>query len=426
VTRTLQVDQPLAARDPRYVDLSAVRGDDPRGRLRRRLLKKQPGEHLHMVFASHRGAGKTTELNRLREEVSSRFHVVMFESNLELNPHAIEIEDLLLVICRFVAEEMDRIGVPIEREHLDAVSSWFASITRTTAAGSQYVQEVESQAKAGADFPLLATLFSRYLALFRTSTEEREEVKQVLRRYPGALLDATNRLLEAAHRRLRTELNRELLIIVDNMDRYPAENMSALLDRNGDTLTRLRCSLVVTPPLLLVYRPASGGGLDHFEVQVMPAFRTRTDTMPYDALLPEARAKLEEVLARRIDLERVLPDSVARDRLYVASGGAVRELIELVGEASLEVDEAPIPIDAVEKVVKRRRGRMRAQINANGWAGVLGRIGRSKTLHEDPRCLDLLYLRFAFEYNGTIWHDLHPLVAEIDEVKAAMAVPRPA
>ena len=35
--------------------------------------------------------------------------------------------------------------------------------------------------------------------------------------------------------------------------------------------------------------------------------------------------------------------------------------------------------------------------------------------------MDVLYQQLAFKYNGTIWYDVHPLVAELPEVLAAHA-----
>lgn len=55
-------EQPLGSGDARYVDFSAARGDDARHGLRTKLLRKQPGRPLHIVFSGHRGAGKSTEL----------------------------------------------------------------------------------------------------------------------------------------------------------------------------------------------------------------------------------------------------------------------------------------------------------------------------------------------------------------------------
>ena len=152
----------------------------------------------------------------------------------------------------------------------------------------------------------------------------------------------------------------------------------------------------------------------------MPAFRTRTATMPYNALLPEALAVLEDVLTRRVDVDRVLPDPLARDRLFIASGGAVRELIELVGEASLEVDDGSITLAAVERVVKRRKARLRMLIDVNGYSPLLRKIAHEKRLNDDKRCLELLFARFVFEYNGEGWFDIHPLLAEFPDVEAPL------
>ena len=81
-TPALDFEIPLQSGDPRYVDFSAVRGAGSVARLRT-LLKRQPADRwLHAVFASHRGAGKSTELLHLQHDVSDRYFSIYFEANV--------------------------------------------------------------------------------------------------------------------------------------------------------------------------------------------------------------------------------------------------------------------------------------------------------------------------------------------------------
>src|SRR3972149_5599793 len=61
--------EPLKGGDPRWVDLSAIRGADVQDRFRKLLIKppSAAGSFSHITFAGHRGCGKSTELLRLCE-----------------------------------------------------------------------------------------------------------------------------------------------------------------------------------------------------------------------------------------------------------------------------------------------------------------------------------------------------------------------
>jgi hypothetical protein len=65
---------------------------------------------MHAVFASHRGAGKSTELKRLASAVSRQYSAVYFEANVEMDSVRFSMEDLLLVIARVIEEQMRNAG----------------------------------------------------------------------------------------------------------------------------------------------------------------------------------------------------------------------------------------------------------------------------------------------------------------------------
>ena len=105
-------ERPLETGDRRYLDLAPGRGDQGVARLRRRFATKPAGRHLHIAFASHRGAGKSTELNRLASAVADRYLCLYFQANVEMDPFTVEAEDLLLVFAQMVEQEMRAAGLP--------------------------------------------------------------------------------------------------------------------------------------------------------------------------------------------------------------------------------------------------------------------------------------------------------------------------
>lgn len=65
---------------------------------------------------------------------------------------------------------------------------------------------------------------------------------------------------------------------------------------------------------------------------------------------------------------------------------------------------------------------MRDRIDANGWWEVLGKIAATKRLDSSAEFLEVVYQRLAFQYNGDVWYDVHPLVSEsLDRQKSSSA-----
>lgn len=420
-TPALNFNQPLKSGDPRWVDLSPARGDNVLKRLHRLFDRKEAGQHLHVVFASHRGAGKTSELHQLAHDLGDKYCTLYFEANVELDAYEFTMEDLLLVLCREVERYMrEDVGLPLPDALLQKVTDWFGETVSTTTVGKTLGAQVETGVEIAGNAGFLK-LFGKATAHAKVASEHRDELRMVLRKYPGALNAMVNALLTAARDRLEAAHGKELLLIIDNLDRYVPELIDQLLVVQGDRLAELRVNLILTPPISLHYRPLSGGLGDRFSVQVMPSVKLREKDDPYHTVRDPARALLLDALGRRIDLDRLIPEAAARDALLIASGGSIRELLEATQYATLEAAGDHIATADAQKARTHRAGTLREMVYSNrGWADVLGRIAETKQPDGEEAAMDVLFHRLAFKYNGEVWYDVHPALVALREVQAGL------
>lgn len=420
--RACDHERPLGSGDPRYEDLSQGRGDDTTKILKGRFSRRDEGAFVQVAFLSHRGAGKTTELNRLCEELRPLFFSYYFEANLKLDPRHITTEDLLLVLILGLEDHFRGAGKPLPQALVLEVHRWFSEITRTTDWGSTLQGQFKTEAGAGGEIPFFAKLKAELLALVRTESTYRTQVREAFRKYPGTLLGLVNKALDAAQETLKDDgSGRELLIVVDNLDRYNPQVVDDLLIKGGAMLKELRCHLIVTPPIALHYKPVGEPIGAYFHPELMNTVRLRDPEQPYDQFnAGPGRRLLLEALNKRMDIARLIPDEQAQSRLVSASGGAIRDLLRLVRESIHLASGAELDRKAIDAAARRLRIEMRDRINANGWAPTLARIARTKQVHEARDCMDVLFQRLALKYNGEGWYDVHPLVAEIPEVRDLM------
>jgi hypothetical protein len=146
-TGALHPDIPLPSNSPQFVDFSEVRGGETVGRLRRLFQRQRGVTFLHAVFASHRGAGKTTELLRLIGELQDTYICIYLEANVELDPVEFQLSDLLLVLAREVEVQMRRRGTPLPADALQQVENFFSEVVFTDNYGRSYVADIKSQAR---------------------------------------------------------------------------------------------------------------------------------------------------------------------------------------------------------------------------------------------------------------------------------------
>lgn len=418
ISRACEVDRPLFPGDPRWLDLSLARGDRATQKLLRRFEDKPTGEPLHILFSSHRGAGKTTELMRLQDQLKPRYLSLYLAANVQMDANQIEVEDLLLVLAQGIEQYLREQGKPLPADLLERVSNWFNQVIRTTTWGKDSSVETAVGIKAEAGLPLFAKLTAGLSGLFKVESKHREEVKNELKKFPGTLLESINLLLDAAAQ-LLAAAGHELLILIDNLDRYDPAIIDALLVRNGDRIRQLRCNLILTPPIGLLYRPHSEQIDTHFPCEVMNTVRLRRPEQPYNIFDGPGHNLLLSALAKRIDLATLIPDQRARDRLVVACGGAIRDLLSLVVEAALTSNGDQLTLADVEYAVQRKKQRLRDLINANGWWGTLAAVAREKQIVSDAACLTVLYHRLVLKYNGDGWYDVLPLIVELPEFQHA-------
>lgn len=414
--RNCDPEEPLASDDPRWEDLSPARGDEATLALTKELRLTPANKFVHAAFVSHRGAGKSTELKRLIGSLQDHYVAVYLEATLELNPFQIDIEDMLFGLAIAVEATMREQGTPLDEALLKRTRKWFEDVVSTT----KWAQGFNVEAAAGVEgklgSPFVGGLFGSIKALFRQESEYRTEVKLVLRKYPGTLLQSVNELLDAANKALG---ERSLLVVVDNLDRYSPEVIDKLLGSGADLIRKLRTSLILTPPISLLLQPKSSELDRIYSCHFLHATRLRTPQTAYDQFEGPGRDLMESALRRRIDLDVLIPQKGARDRLISASGGAMRELLDVVFQSALIARGEKIMEEDVERAVSKRKQRIRDLINANGWLDTLVKIAEEHQIHSDVKCMHVLFNRLAFKYNGEGWYDVHPLVAEIPEFERA-------
>lgn len=411
-TAALDFEIPLESGDPRFVDFASVRGNGAVERLKR-LLQRQPSDQwLHAVFASHRGAGKSTELKRLAHELRDQYLSIYFEASVEMDASSFEMEDLLLVIAGAIEREMRTRGTPLPKAVLQSVEKWFADVIFNDESGSSYLGVIQAEAKAEGGIPFFAKLFASLTATMKRNSEHRESVKRQVKKFPGTLMTYVNNLLTEAEAILK-QGSRTLLLLIDNMDRYNPRVVDELLIASQDQFKALKCHLILTPPIDLVLMPETQAIENVFHCETMPTIKLRDKSQGYWEFSGEGRTRLLEALRRRIDLETLIPEEEAQNRLVSASGGAIRELLELTQKATLEADGKFITLDDVNRMLGRRKSWLRSRINANGWWDAVESLAENKQLGADEKQSEVVFQRLAYQYNGDMWYDVQPLVGDL-------------
>jgi len=416
--RLCRPDEPLAAGDPRYQDFSSIRGIALEKRIGLHLESYAKGdEYVYIALAGHRGSGKSTELYRVQRWAESHDYVTICTSVTdELDPIEVDYSDLLLLVARLVESEFRKREWSLDAKTLQYIQRWFMQVTNIQE--TQLEASIGARGELGVEIPIFAKLMLALTSSIRAGGTAKTEIRQTVQRYPKALVENINYLLDSAYDTLRQEKKRGLLVVFDNLDKYQPEVADRLLLQGADILRGVRCHTIYTVPISLIYNPIRDAVPDRFVTEVLPMIRVRERS---GDPCEDGIECLKEALQRRVDIPSLFDQPALVRELALLSGGCIRDLMHLTQEALL-VSEQRVDGPAVERAARKLRSQFAREIGPEQYA-LLARVHLKKTIANDEQHRRLLFRRFALEYDYTEerWADVHPLVIGIREFQDALA-----
>jgi hypothetical protein len=407
-----------------YIDFSSVRGGEIIEELGRTITLFSPDEPTCQLFTGHIGCGKSTELLRLKDQLQGQgFHVVYFESSQDLDLADVDISDILLAIARQVSTSLESINIKLK-------PGYFANL----------FTEIKDFLQTPIDLTLGAELslgIGKLTAQTKDSPKLRSQLRQYLEPRTNGILEAINELLERATQELKRRGKNGLVVIVDNLDRVdsspkPMGRMQPeylFIDR-GEQLRRLKCHVVYTIPLALIFSNESevltsrlGGGIDPKVLPMVPVqLKDGSDCLEGMALLRQmvlARAFPDVNPYHRLDfIAEVFDSPETLDKLCRGSGGHVRNLLGLL-YSCLQKKNPPISLNCVERVIRERRNKLVLGIKPQEWE-LLRQVRDCKMVKQEPEYQTLLRNMLVFEYRNddeAPWFDVNPVLTEASELR---------
>ncbi len=423
--------------DPRHADLSPLRSGVGVRRLQNTLLqRKAPGKYHHCLLCGHRGSGKSTELLGLQQWANENGFLALWEQvDARFGMIDLDYSDLFLLAASMVDEGIGANERPLLVPKLRNILSWFHDITKEDEEIRQSEVGVEVGGQLGGTLPFsLGALFAKLTTGIKGTTKHTQKVRETIRRYPNALVNLTRDFLEEANRVVITEGHpKGLLLIFDNMDRYDPVQIDGILMRSSQQIQNMACHTVFTFPISLAYKPITGRVDYPTALLPMLALRSRKagwkETVAASDYEEEQIDRVREMLARRVDLDTLFSSREDVRQMIRLSGGAVRDLIQLISLAATSTQEGDqITSEAVHIAVQELRGTyMRLLATTPQDYRCLANIAkRASVATAESNYAEainrLLFNGCLLEYteDGEPWYDIHPLLLETEELRHAL------
>ncbi|MBP0022048.1 MAG: ATP-binding protein [Cyanobacteria bacterium SBLK] len=415
-----------------YVKCGEVRGDENIiNQLGRRIVNSDT--NTYQLYVGHRGAGKTTELYRLRNYLEKNgCFVVYFEADLDVDINDVQYTDILLACTRYILEELKDYSKP------DNLLGWLRN--RWNSLKDLALSEINIE-KLSLDLQI--PLFGKLTTTLKGVPSSRKIIRQQVDIHMSSLIDSLNQFIQEGKKNL-PDGKTKIVVIADNLDRIPPTTLHGkdgvtnhdeiFIDRST-LLQQIDCHIVYTIPISLVHSSRANQIADvyFFEPEILPMIKVRERNG--DRYDPGVN-KLKEMITKRVykfdlavdlNLERdIFENSDILLRLCESTGGQVRELIRFVQTTLNWIDELPISTKSVQRILSQSRNTYRNSVDHKDWEKLV-KVSQTKKIVNEQDYRDLLFIRCILEYaeltlDGEIekWYDVHPLLQETEEFQQAL------
>jgi hypothetical protein len=289
------------------------------------IFEKSTGVHRVLVYG-HRGCGKSTELNRLKDQLGPNWFIVGFSIQDYLPPVGLKAEDILLAIAAAIFDQAQKEepALQVEDKFLKNVHEFFTDVTVTDKTDREAKLNVAAGvgAKAGSFWSALLGFHASLKSELNVGSRSDKSLVTKVRHRPSELLVALDSLVEAVRGALE-KVGRKLLIIVEDLDKIGLTEAHDIFVRNGLLLARPAVNLIYTIPLFTLYSSEAD------------AIRAQFDNMlPFPMLkvvdLQGAKAPGYDIVSRivRKRIDSSVLDDRALDLLIRGTGGVLRDVFE--------------------------------------------------------------------------------------------------
>jgi hypothetical protein len=267
----------------------------------------------------------------------------------------------------------------------------------------------------------LAKLVVKLLAQIRGSAKEKKTIRQTLSKDISRLQSDVNLLLADAFSKWKQKLPqcKGFLFVFDNLDRSPVDVANHLFFDYASQLKELHCPIIYTVPISVVYSPQNvNNTFENYHIIPMINIyrydvRDRSGKEPdYDDKGLNAIASLVE---KRVDVNAVFESRDGLMELAKASGGHVRQMMQMVRKAienarSGSVRRTKVTAEDVIYAINQEQFNFERIIPTEHYP-ILVQVYLKKNAPKDEIGQLMLTNISVLEYNGTSrWNYPNPVV----------------
>lgn len=395
-----------------YVNTSEERSMKNASRAIVNCFKININPYMKILFMGHKGCGKSTEIRNISEQLKGMYCIVNFSLANEIELQGVEYVDVIFVIMEQLLEYIDKSpDLHMDHKLLDRMYDYWNQEKLTE---NVHFEGAEADAGAKAKLSFLKAVSFSCKGILKAGSESKVTIRKEIEPRLNILIGMMNDLVSDINKQLQGKYGKELLVIIEDMDKLDMEEARHIFVLHRKPLTSLKMKMIISFPIHMVYTPDFSMIRDDFDKCILYSMIkvNNSDHTRYEAGI----RIMKMIVEKRMELGLIEPEAL--DFMVLKSGGAIRDLFYMLSEAALDeldMDEPQerITLDIAKAVVMRLKSEYERNITSEEQYNTLIHIYKDPhPTNTDDNLSKLLQTLSIIEYNGERWCGVHPVLVD--------------
>lgn len=376
-----------------------------------------PNPTMKVLFMGHKGCGKSTEIMNISRHLQNRYEIINFSIAQEVELSGIQYIDVIFAIMGQVIDYLSKqTALKVDEGILDKlVNYWRGEEIFEKVVTDQMEMETGAQAKLS----LLQKISVYGKGILKAGAESKKTIRNTVEPKISYLISMINEIISDMNAQLKRECGKEILVIIEDLDKLDIEDARHIFVSHRKTLLSLAMKMIIAFPIYMVYTADFAMIRDDFDscvlysmIKVQNSDRSRNE---------EGIDILKQIVYKRMEQNLIKEDAL--DFMVSKSGGAIRDLFYMLEEAALyklsqfdmngQTGMEPISMDEAKIVCSALKSIYERNITSKEQFDKLVEIYHDPQPENTDEVLsELLKSLSVIEYNGERWCGVHPVLVD--------------
>lgn len=372
---------------------------------------RQPGEQNAILLLSHRGGGKTTELNWMSEKLRvNGYQVKTIACSMDLDLFNIVYSDLFILMGEALLKIAEELECSIDQDILTDIMEFWEEGTEIKT--SQKRQALSAETGVSAETPKFLKNILKAFAKIRADLKFNEEIRTEYRKKVSVRSSEWIQMLSYVSKKISQKTaGKSPIIIFEDLDKLSTVDAWKIFYNYGAILSGMPFPVIYTFPIGLSYDPKFSVMESYFIAKTLPMIKVET----LDGQSSNGGIKaIEKIVEKRAYLS--LFESGVLESLIKYTGGSLRDLFQAINAAAKRAERREshtICGEDADRALEELKSSLTRRIEKKDYDFLINIYRGNKKLIEDKEILlKMLQASVVLEYNGKRWHNIHPLIAK--------------